>query len=110
MKNALGIFFLVLVLLVTPSLVFAGSPWTSDTSYGAKASDKLDFGMKNLLGGWTSIFTEPWNYHKEGKNAFVGAGAGLLNAVVYTVGGALHVITFPVTALDIPLPKNGVPL
>ena len=106
----------IILILVALSLVFgpavcwAASPWTSETTYGAKAKAKLDFGMKNLFGGWTELFTEPQDAHKEGKNVIVGVGKGLLNTVVYTGGGVLHAVTFFIPQIDVPLPDNGVNL
>ena len=39
----------------------------------------------------------------------VGIG-GLYYAIADTLGGAIHLVTFPVTSLDVPLPNNGVQL
>jgi hypothetical protein len=107
MKKAHFIVFLVLAVMLTPALVFAASPWTEKTTYGDKITGKLEFGLKNLFGGWTTIFSEPTRYHKDGKNVLAGVGVGLYKSVVYTVGGAVHVVTFPIP-VDVPLPDNGV--
>lgn len=79
------------------------SPWRSEATYGDQAKSKLGFGAKNLLLGWTELFTEP----VEQKSA-MGIGQGLGNAVMDTVGGFLHLVTFPLTGVDVPLPENGV--
>lgn len=79
------------------------SPWRSEVTYGDQAKSKLGFGAKNLLLGWTELFTEP----VEQKSA-LGIGQGLGNAVMDTVGGFLHLVTFPFTSVDVPLPENGV--
>ncbi len=99
-----------LAILLLPTVAFAASPWTTQTTYGGKVMGKLDFGFKNALGGWTEIITQPKNHHKGAKDLLMGVGQGLANAVVYTVGGVLHLVTFPITNLDVPLPGNGVNL
>ena len=93
------------VLLDAP--VFAASPWTTEPTYIEKTAKKLEFGLKNALLGWTEIGSETVEYKNSGKNAFQGMAVGLGEAIVYTVGGVLHVATFPIP-LDIPLPENGV--
>ena len=110
MEKRFLIIGVICIVALSPALAFAGSSWTSETTYGAKATSKLDFGMKNLLGGWTTFFSEPAEYHQEGRSMFLGAGTGLLKGLAYTLGGALHTVTFPITALDIPLPEGGVDL
>ncbi len=103
----IALLMLALAVLLTSSSAFAASPWTEKESYKDKTVGKVDFGFKNFLGGWTELFNRPIKYHKEGKSASEGAVVGLYNAVVYTVGGALHLVTFPIP-VDVPLPNNGV--
>ncbi len=107
MKNALRIFSLLLVVMMFSSVAYAASPWTEQSTYADKVVHKLDFGIKNLFGGWTEIFTAPMRAKDAGKNCMSGVGEGLMNAIVYTVGGALHTATFPLP-IDVPLPNNGV--
>lgn len=97
----------VATLLVAPTLAFAGSPWTEETGYINRTNGKFGFGLKNVLLGWTEIFTQPYDEAKGGGNAAVGFGKGIWNTVGQTVGGALHLGTFPVTTVDVPLPENG---
>ena len=97
----------MLFALVVPTLVFAGSPWTEESGYINRANGKFGFGLKNAALGWTEIFTQPYDETKGGGNAVVGFGKGIWNTVGQTVGGALHLGTFPVTSVDIPLPENG---
>jgi len=125
MKKTISLLVMLAVLL-TPTLafaaspwteVFAASPWTEKDTYAEKVTGKLEFGFKNLVGGWTEIFSRPGKYKEKEAgnvflrigNVFLGIGHGLLNAIVYTVGGAAHMVTFPIP-LDIPLPDNGVSL
>lgn len=103
----LTILFLLVTLALGSNMAWAASPWTEETLYGDRVTGKLQFGLKNLLGGWTAIFSTPYRYHRDGKNTFVGIPVGIGEAVVYTVGGALHTATFPIPA-DIPLPNNGI--
>jgi len=102
MIKKVSIFLLAFTLVAAPA--FAGSSWTSEGSYGAKTMAKLGFGLENALLGWTEIFTEI----AEADNKLVGVGNGLLNFVGDTVGGVLHVATFPCPNIDIPLPQGGV--
>jgi hypothetical protein len=98
--------FLILLLLIG-NVAFAGSPWMTEGNYTDKAVHKLGFGAKNLLLGWTALFTEP-SHADDGENFVEGLGRGILYSVTNTVGGALHVITFPFTEIDVPLPGGGV--
>jgi len=97
------------VLTLMPSLAFAGSPWTEKTTYGDKMTGKLDFGLRNLLGGWTELITEPKAAYDSKGNILYGVGRGVYNSIMYTLGGAVHLVTFPVP-IDVPLPENGVSL
>ena len=99
---------LLLFVLSLSTVAFAASPWTEQKTYKDKAFYKLDFGIKNLFGGWTEIVTQPWNHHANPGETAESIARGIYNAVVYTVGGALHIVTFPITNLDVPLPNNGV--
>ena len=98
---------LAAIILMSCSSAFAASPWTEQKETKDKILGKLDFGIKNLLGGWTEIINRPIKYHKDGKTVSEGALVGLYNATYDTIGGALHVITFPIP-IDVPLPNNGV--
>ncbi len=98
---------MLMMVLAQPAGVFAASPWTSAESYGDKVTGKLDFGLKNLLGGWTELYTEPadaWNAKDE--SVPVAMGRGIANAVVYTIGGLIHTATFLIP-VDVPIPNNG---
>ena len=108
MKKIVFCSLLAAMIAWLPAMAFAASPWTEKATWGEKAKWKLDFGVKNLLGGWTEIINQPRKYHKENKNCFEGLGKGFLNAGADTGGGLLHILTFPATNLDIPLPDNGV--
>ncbi len=105
-KMTVGIILLA-VLCLTSSVAWAASPWTQETTYSGKLKGKLDFGFKNALAGWTEILTEPAK-DKEWKNLGNGLVVGITNGVADTLGGLLHLATFPITNLDIPLPENGV--
>ena len=109
MKNKLAITLVVLMVIALPSMAFA-SPWMDKTTYGDKTVGKLTFGLKNTLLGWTELFKQPMDHAKDGKSFLAGMGHGILNTVTYTVGGVLHVVTFPFTSIDIPIPNDGVKL
>lgn len=86
------------------------SPWTSEVGYANRAKAKLVFGVKNLLLGWADLFTEPKEAVDAGENFLIGLGVGLKDAVENTLGGVVHVATFPITAVDAPLPEGGTQL
>ncbi len=113
MKKTLKIAAFVVLAVFAAGTAFAASPWTTETTYTKKVAGKLDFGVKNLLGGWTALLPGKLpcakNGHKNcpGMCCIKGLGMGLVDAAVYTVGGALHVATFPIP-IDVPLPDNGI--
>ena len=89
---------------------YTASPWTSEMGYSNRAIGKLGFGIKNLLLGWTDLFIEPREAMKGGDNLAVGIGRGLKDAVENELGGVVHIVTFPITNLDAPLPEGGTQL
>lgn len=109
MKKSMLVLF---VMLAVSNSAFAApaSPWTKEAGYGNKALHKLGFGAGNLLLGWTALFSEPSKHHEDAKATMKSVGKGMMMASMYTVEGALHVITFPFTNLDIPIPCGGVEL
>ena len=107
MKNKMFVAVLLTAMVIVPSIAFAGSPWTEESGYVNRVNGKFGFGLKNAALGWTEIFTQPVDESKEGGNAVVGFGRGIWNTIGQTVGGALHLGTFPITSVDIPLPENG---
>jgi hypothetical protein len=105
---------IVLVLLaamfLAPAAVFAASPWTEEETYSKRIAGKLHFGLMNTLLGWTDLIWEPIRGGKQCEscdNVWKGLGKGLTDAFVNEVGGAIHLITFPIV-VDVPLPDNGV--
>ena len=113
MPKRMGILVVVAALVAGPSLAFAGgmagggSPWAKETGYVNQAKGKLIYGVKNVLLGWTELFTQPYEDAQNGENILMGIGKGVWNAVGQTVGGALHAVTFPIPAIDVPLPEGG---
>jgi len=89
---------------------YTASPWTQEVGYTNRAIGKLGFGVKNILLGWTELITEPKDAMNEGGNFFVGLAKGVKNGVFQTVGGVVHLVTFPITCLDAPLPEGGTQL
>lgn len=85
----------------TPSL------WTSQVGYCRRAFGKLGFGIKNLLLGWTELFTESHEAVIAGDSVFYSLAKGVTYAVLDELGGVVHLATFPITALDVPLPDGG---
>ena len=95
---------------VTLSLTsnYTVSPWVSEMGWANQAKGKFVFGGKNLLLGWTELFTEPKEAVNSGGNFFVGLGKGLKNALENELGGVVHLVTFPIPQVDAPLPEGGV--
>ena len=89
---------------------YTASPWTQEMGWSNRALGKLGFGLKNTLLGWTELFVEPQETMQSGGNFFRGLGMGIKNAIENTVGGILHVVTFPITGVDVPLPEGGTKL
>ena len=110
MLKRIGIVVLAIVLLTAPAFAgFETSPWkTAGGSYSDQALGKLGFGLTNAFLGWTEIFTESFDAGSKGGEKFAaGLGNGLINAVLDTVEGALHTVTFFLPQLDVPLPEGG---
>ena len=95
---------------VTLSLTkdYTASPWTKETGYSNQVIGKLGFGLKNLLLGWTDLFREPHEAATSGGNVLVGIGTGIKDTIENELGGAVHVITFFLPQVDVPLPEGGV--
>ena len=89
---------------------YTPSPWTQETGWANRAGGKLVFGVKNLLLGWTDLFVEPKEAMDAGDNFFKGVGIGLKDGIENELGGVVHLITFPITNLDAPLPEGGTQL
>lgn len=104
------VLLLLAAMCVMPVVGFAASPWTEEDTYGEKVSGKLQFGLVNTLLGWTDLIFEPIRGAKKCSSCdsvWTGLGKGLGDAIVNEVGGAIHLITFPLV-VDVPLPDNGV--
>ena len=85
----------------------SSSPWEKKQDWTTQTEDKLAYGLKNTLLGWTELFTEPYEAWKHGENLGAGVGEGVWNAVGKTVGGAVDVVTFPIPQISVPLPEGG---
>ncbi len=107
MGHRMGLMILGLALLAAPMSASAASPWADQSTYGDKAVGKLKYGLTNTLLGWTSLFRTPVEEVQAGSNVFVGIGKGLWNGVGQTLGGVVHLVTFPIPAVDVPLPEGG---
>ena len=122
-KQTLGI--VVGLLVVAPSLASANvphegakctlsmtkhytpSPWTEQARYIDQAKQKFIFGGKNTLLGFTELYTEPREAMRAQEGFMRGMGRGMVNMLGDTLGGAVHLVTFPITCMDVPLPEGG---
>ena len=107
MRRLTEILLLALLVAMIPALASAESPWAEQEGYANRAGGKFAFGLENTALGWTELFSEPIESGKQKENVAAGFGRGLFNTIADTVGGALHLATFPFTTIDIPLPQNG---
>ena len=97
--------FLAISVLTPPA--GAASPWTQEDNYGDKAAHKFGFGLRNVVLGWSEILTEPVQASKAGKDPVEGFFNGIGKALMRTIGGTIHTVTYLITPIDIPLPENG---
>ena len=86
---------------------YTPSPWTTEMGWGNRAMGKLGFGLKNLLLGWTEIIVQTRDAASSGGNVLVGFGKGIGRGIADEIGGVVHLVTFPITILDAPLPGGG---
>jgi hypothetical protein len=107
MGKRLGFLVVALALFTAPLAASAASSWADGATWGEKATGKFKYGLTNTLLGWTSLFRTPSEEIQAGENFFVGVGHGIWNAVGQTAGGIVHLVTFPLTTIDIPLPQGG---
>lgn len=106
-KRGIG-FIMAAILLAAPlGASAAASPWSDEPTYRSKVAAKLKYGLTNTLLGWTSLFRTPMHSREAGENVLVGIGHGVWNAIGQTVLGAVHLVTFPITPLDVNLPDGG---
>ena len=92
----------------TQAAAAQASPWANGADWTEKSTAKFFYGAKNLLLGWTELITEPDEAIWEGSSVTNGILDGLWHSVGQTLGGAYHLLTFPLTNLDLPLPEGGV--
>ena len=107
MNRAVKLIALILAMILIPCSAFARSPWTTVQDYGDQAVSKLGFGLRNILIGWQDIPVETYRSLEKGELVFIGLAKGTVKTLGRAVGGAAHVLTFPVTSVDVPLPENG---
>jgi hypothetical protein len=89
---------------------YVPSAWTQEMGYQNRAKGKFLFGAKNALLSCTELYNEPREMAESNGNVFVGIGHGLRNMLGDTVGGAIHLVTFPITTVDVTLPEGGTDL
>jgi len=108
------VFILLIVLLASPfvqaaeTIAYRPAEWKKEELYIDRAFGKLNFGFWNFLLGWTELATEPYEATMTDGNILLGIGKGILFGAADTGGGFLNMVTFPITALSIPLPEGGI--
>jgi len=106
MNHRLVFLWIVGICILSP-LGWSASSWTMSNDYGDRAANKLGFGLRNALWGWSEIFTETVDSIRDEGNPIEGLFIGIFRFTGRTVGGVLHAATFPLTSFDIPLPEQG---
>ena len=86
---------------------YTPSAWTQEMGYKKQAGGKFLFGGKNALLGWMELYNEPRHAARAKQNIAKGFGRGLLNTLGDTIGGVVHLATFPIRAVDVTLPEGG---
>jgi hypothetical protein len=92
------IFFSFLFLCVCGAPIHADSPWVQQPTYAKKVSHKLEYGLKNILFGWTVPFTEPFKEKfrsDTNRRSWYAFGVGLSRGLFYTANGLIQTATFP---------------
>ena len=72
------------------------SPWAKKDGYFNKTGNKFTFALKHSLFSWMSLWTE--SREPGYKNQWEGFSAGFGKTVVYTAGGLVQLVTFPIPA------------
>ena len=118
-KKFIALFLLVILAAQTPAFatqvkkvssprtVYAPSTWAEEPEYIDRAFGKMAYGFWNFLTGPFELVKQPYESAVLGDNILVGFARGIFYGVADTAGGFLNFITFPITALKIPLPKGG---
>ncbi|MBU9888820.1 MAG: exosortase system-associated protein, TIGR04073 family [Candidatus Omnitrophica bacterium] len=104
MKKIISLAVLFAMLLAPVGFAATPSPWTEEKSYTDKLVGKLGYGLTNGVLGWSKLFSTPKEYAATDKNMWAGVGQGLVDTVMTTVLGAVHLVTFPVP-VDVPIPS-----
>jgi hypothetical protein len=91
-----------------PEQTYRPQEWDQEKLYIDRAFGKLTFGAWNFMLGWMQLFRKPYEAMSLDDSLLIGTAKGIAYAVIDTAGGALNLITFPITALKIPLPEGGV--
>ena len=86
---------------------YTPSEWTQKVEYTDRVGHKLLYGGKNTLFGFMELYNEPRDAMREKSGFLKGLGKGVINMVGDTLGGAIHLITFPITEVDVTLPEGG---
>jgi hypothetical protein len=86
---------------------YTPSEWTRSVGYTERAKGKFLFGGKNAVLGWAELYNEPREAAREETGVMQGMGRGVAHMLGDTVGGVAHLVTFPITAVDVILPEGG---
>ena len=112
LKIIISVFFIALLICspiqAAEKITYQPSEWKKEPLYIDRAFGKLNFSFWNFLFGFTKFATKPYEAYMTDENVLLGIGKGILFGVADTAGGLLNGVTFPITALSIPLPEGGI--
>ncbi len=91
-KNA-PLALLIFALYQTPA---QASPWTKKEGYFNQTGGKFTHGLKHSLFSWMTLWTE--SREPGYKKHWEGFSTGVGKTVVYTAGGLIQLVTFPIPA------------
>ena len=87
---------------------YVPSPWMTEYDPTNRAMKKFGYGLSNTLFGWLDLFLEPLEAVSDGHGLWRGLGYGVKDAVQNEFGGMGHLLTFPITRLDLTIPEDGI--
>lgn len=93
---------------LTMSGEYVPSPWTAEYGHYNRAMGKFGYGLKNLCFGWLDLLLEPTEAASNDVSLVRGIGYGVKDSAQNMFGGFVHLMTFPITRLDLMLPEDGV--
>ena len=84
------------------------SNWKKEPAYVDRAFGKLTYAAWNFMFGWMELGTKPYEAAAVGNSVVIGLVKGVFNAVFDELAGFANMLTFPITAVQVPYPDGGI--